>query len=93
MKLVLNKCFGGFGISDSAAEILGIDEYAFYDFIDRDDENLISLINEKGSDFVSGPFARLEIVEIPDSYTDYTIDEYDGMERVIYVVNGKLHYA
>lgn len=90
MKLVLNKCFGGFGISDSAAEILGVDEY---DFIDRDDENLIALINEKGSDFVSGSFAKLKIVEIPDSYTDYTIDEYDGMERVIYVVNGKLHFA
>ena len=90
MKLVLNKCFGGFGISDSAAEILGIDEY---DFIDRDDENLIALIDEKGSEFVSGSFAKLKIVEIPDAYTDYTIDEYDGMERVIYVLNGKLHFA
>lgn len=90
MKLVINKCFGGFGISDSAAEILGIDEY---DFIDRDDENLIALIDEKGSEFVSGSFAKLKIVEIPDAYTDYTIDEYDGMERVIYVVNGKLHFA
>lgn len=90
MKLVLNKCFGGFGISDSAAEILGINEY---DFIDRDDENLIALIDEKGSEFISGSFAKLKIVEIPDAYTDYTIDEYDGMERVIYVVNGKLHFA
>ena len=90
MKLVVNKCFGGFGISDSAAEILGIDEY---DFIDRDDENLIALINEKGSEFVSGSFAKLKIVEIPDSITDYVIDEYDGMERVIYVLNGKLHFA
>lgn len=90
MKLVLNKCFGGFGISDSAAEILGIDEY---DFIDRDDGNLIALIDEKGSEFVSGSFAKLKIVEIPDSTTDYVIDEYDGMERVIYVLNGKLHFA
>lgn len=90
MKLVLNKRFGGFGISDSAAEILGIDKY---DFIDRNDENLIALIDEKGSEFVSGSFAKLKIVEIPDAYTDYTIDEYDGMERVIYVLNGKLHFA
>lgn len=90
MKLVINKRFGGFGISNSAAEILGIDKY---DFIERENEDLISLIEEKGSEFVSGSFAKLQIVEIPDSTTDYIIDEYDGMERVIYVLNGKLHFA
>jgi nitroreductase len=35
----------------------------------------------------------LEVVEIPDTATDWEIDEYDGWESVVYVVNGKLHHA
>ena len=91
MKLVINKCFGGFGISKAAAEILKID--AVFDFVDRDDKNLIALIEERGSEFCSSRFAKLRVIEIHDSTTDYVIDEYDGMERVIYVLNGKLHFA
>lgn len=39
-------------------------------------------------------FGRLEhliVVEIPDESTDYYIEDYDGVESVIYVVDGKIH--
>ena len=38
-------------------------------------------------------FECLKVVEIPDENTDYYNDDYDGNERVVYVLNGKIHFA
>jgi hypothetical protein len=35
----------------------------------------------------------LVVVEIPDNATDWNIEEYDGLETVIYVLNGRICYA
>ena len=86
MKLVLNKCFGGFNLSDWAEEQMGCSEPP------RDDPEFITLVTNHGRR-VSGEFAALVVVEIPDSTTDYEIDEYDGFESIIYVVDGKIHHA
>ena len=88
MKFVLNKCYGGFDLSEEAQEILGQADYE----IKRDDPDLLALIEEKGIQFVQGKYAKLKIVEIPESATDFTLDEYDGWERIIYVVDGKLNF-
>lgn len=87
MKIVINTCWGGFGLSDEAAIILKKDKW---DPIDRTDADLIALIEERGSEFVSGYCANLEIFEIPDEATDWQIDEYDGNEGLIAVINGKI---
>ena len=89
MKLVINQCYGGFGISEWGMEKLGIE---FSDEISRADMRLIELV-EKSPEKVSGTYAELEIVELPDEMTDFEITEYDGFEEVIYVVNGKIHHA
>ncbi|MBS6168851.1 MAG: hypothetical protein KIC65_09595 [Firmicutes bacterium] len=47
----------------------------------RTDTDLINLIVEKGSEFVSSPLSSLEIVEIPDDI-EWEIEEYDGMEWI-----------
>ena len=86
MKFVLNKCFGGFNLSDWAVEQLGCSEPY------RDDPEFITLVTNHGKK-VSGEHAALVVVEIPDNATDYDIDEYDGLETITYVVNGKLNYA
>ena len=131
MKIVINKCFGGFGLSPLAVKEylklkkkdLFIYKQVKYDFKDqedqyqrvgmedagimnhfmtkdlgeftsklpnkyyfseynfqRDDPELISIV-EKLGDTASGRFAELKIVEIPDG-TDYTIEEYDGLEHI-----------
>lgn len=49
--------------------------------IPRDDPQLIQVIKDKGSEFVSGQFAELEIVAIPDD-VEWQIEEYDGFEWV-----------
>jgi hypothetical protein len=131
-KIVINRCYGGFGLSPKAeAEYLkrkGKQAY-FYDpnfstktwtkitdisqiswfyhtvtvdlgdvvsddydgyndedyfssySIQRDDPDLISVIEELGADEASGLHANLSIVEIPDD-VDWEIDEYDGMECI-----------
>ena len=85
MKVVINGCFGGFGLSDAALEeykgrrdITDPDFY-YYD-IPRDCPVLVAMIEEQG-DAINGAFSDLRIVEIPDDVRWY-IDEYDGMEHV-----------
>ena len=92
MTFVLNKCYGGFSLSDFAVEKLGVeDEYAFLNELEMD--ALASLIREFGSEKCSGHHANLQVVEVPDTCTDYEIDEYDGFEIITYVVDGKLCHA
>lgn len=95
MKLVLNKRFGGFSLSEEACKklfALGVKEFEddYWEEIDRNNEHLIAIV-EHDAESANGGCAELEIVEIPDSATDWRIDEYDGWETVTYVVDGKLH--
>jgi len=92
MKIVVNKCYGGFSISDKAAHGLGITKEGRYN-IRRDDPTLIEAIERFGSEYASGLFAQLEIVDLPSNMTDWMIEEYDGYETVYYVVNGIIHTA
>ena len=93
MKLVINRCYGGFSLSRAACNALNCDRYDFSNYDERSDPRLVALVEEKGSDFCSGSCANLVVVELPDSITDYSIEDYDGLERVIYVFSGKLHWA
>ena len=96
MKIVLNKGYGDFSIAKEYHEILGItcavDSWHF----DRRNPVLIKLVEElvdDEHDFISGEGAKLCVVEIPDDTTDWDIINYDGDEKLVYVLNGKLHYG
>ena len=92
MVFVLNKCYGGWSLSDWAVEQLGVeDNYSC--LTDEQLDNLIQLINEAGSKKCSGSAAKLKVVEIPDTCTDFELNEYDGIEIITYVVGGKLYHA
>jgi hypothetical protein len=83
-KVVINDCYGGFGLSKAAYEELGIpwDGYGYdYDSYDkRTDPKLIEVV-EKLGEKANGSLAHLTIIEIPDD-VEYTIENYDGMEHV-----------
>mgnify|MGYP000846139220 FL=1 len=85
MKIAINKCYGGFGLSEKAYEFLGLEWDGYgYDFNDcskRNDLKLIECIETLGSDKASGKYAKLNIVEIPDD-VEFEIEEYDGFEWV-----------
>lgn len=87
MKLVINKCFGGFSVNDNIVKMLNLESrYDLED--DRTNAKLIELI-ESGAD-VNTKYSNLTVVEIPDDATDYMINEYDGFENVLYVLDGKI---
>lgn len=87
MKVVINRQYGGFGLSEVALKLYA--EYKnitnpewipSYEFA-RDDATLISVIEKIGTEAASGRYATLKIVEIPDDVNWY-IEEHDGMEWV-----------
>ena len=82
MKVVINKCFGGFSISKEAAEFIGVDwdGYGFMFDQDRSNPKLVECIEALGKE-ANGKYADLKVVEIPDG-TDYLVEEYDGREWI-----------
>ena len=86
MKVVVNDDFGGFSLSEEYALSRGL--RSGYDYIDRADAQLVADV-EAGKD-VSGRYASLAVVVIPDNATDYEITEYDGFESIIAVIDGKI---
>ena len=90
MKLVVNKCYGGFSLSRRAARALDLG-YT-YDNIDRADPRLVHLVERYGFEAVSGEHAHLRVVELPVGISDWEINEYDGYETVTYVLNGKIYH-
>lgn len=82
MKVVINNCFGGFGLSDAAeAEFRERSgrSGSVYD-IERNDPDLVAIVEEMGVS-ANGRFASLKIVEIPDG-VNFIIKEYDGNEHI-----------
>ena len=84
MKVVVNRCYGGFGLSEKAYEFLGLEwdgyGYAYNDCDLRTDEKLIECVETLG-DKANGRLACLEVVEIPDD-VEWEIDNYDGIETI-----------
>lgn len=93
MKVVINSCFGGFGLSQSVikrAQELGvqIDNHGFQNDWQaplesiRSDARLIQAIEEAGIENArDNSCAKLKIVEIPDDI-EWEIDDYDGLESI-----------
>jgi len=81
MKVVINKSYGGFGLSKRATrmmELLLPDESQFN--VDRSDPYLVKIVEYLG-EAASSEFSELRIVEIPDG-VKWHIEEYDGKEWV-----------
>lgn len=88
MKIIINCSYGGFQLSDEAVRLMEGKWDSNYPT--RRDPNLIALIEEIGSKRVSN-HSNLRVVEIPDEATDWRLEEYDGWESVIYVLDGKMY--
>jgi hypothetical protein len=88
MKIVVNKCYGGFGLSADAYRELGptgknlCNNWGVYDFSNefRSNPKLVAIV-EKLGDAASGQCAKLCVVEVPDD-VEWQIEERDGYEHV-----------
>jgi hypothetical protein len=89
MKIVINACHGGFGLSEEAQKLFcqysmiewkdWQEDWSYYD-IERNNQNLVRVVEELG-DGVNGRFSELKVVDIPDE-VKWHIFEYDGLEWV-----------
>ena len=84
MKVVVNRCFGGFGLSEAAYKHMGLEwdgyGHADTDGIARTDPRLVAAVEELGS-AANGDYANLVVLDIPDD-VQWIIEEYDGDETV-----------
>ena len=93
MKIVINRCFGGFSLSEAAYKELGI-EWDGYGYLDNKDlgipedapelqyrshPRLIEVVERLGD--TAGRNATLKVVEIPDD-VEWVLDDYDGNEEI-----------
>jgi hypothetical protein len=92
-EIVINRCYGGFGLSSMALEIyravprVDLEDTGVFNHasdIPRDDPILIQTIKTLGLKESAGNFAKLQIIEIPDDVPadGWIIQDYDGTEWV-----------
>jgi hypothetical protein len=83
MKIVINTCHGGFGLSKTALALFNERAGAIVtneDDIKRNNPILVEIVEQIG-ETANGGFAKLKVVKIPDD-VQWQIEEYDGVEWV-----------
>ena len=83
MKIVINANFGGYGCDVSEQYEDLVDRYEG----DRTNPELVAFVENHPDDC-----GDLAVMTIPDNATDWDIEDYDGCESLIYVVDGKIYY-
>lgn len=84
MKMVINANYGGFGLDVAEQYENWVRDLEG----DRFNAELVKFVEnhpDKCGDLV--------VITIPEEATDWEIDECDGWESVIYVINGKIVHA
>lgn len=87
MKVVINNNWGGFGFGVHESKRDWVRQFE-YDGKKRADIELVNFVEnnpEKCGDLI--------VIELPDEATDLDIQDYDGMETMVFVVDGKIYYA
>jgi len=83
MKIVINACYGGFGLSKEALALFNERAGTVITHerdIERNNPILVEIVEQLG-EAADGEFAELKVVEIPDD-VQWQIEEYDGNEWV-----------
>lgn len=86
MKVIINDCYGGFGVKENIVLGLGYGKYDTYSGKLRTDERLISML-ENGEN-VGDEYSNLVVATLPDGVSDWWVDEYDGLESLYYIIDG-----
>ena len=87
MKIVINNDYGGFGL-DVSEKCKRLIELAAKRNEERTNQDLIEFVENNPDEC-----GDLAVVEIPDEATDWEIRDYDGLEDVVYVLDGKIRYV
>lgn len=87
MKVVINTCYGGFGITDEVKELYKKTTGKVLSYVVdtefRCDPKLIEIIETIGlENSADGPGTKLAIIEVPDD-TQVEILDFDGYEEIV----------
>ena len=83
MKIVINACYGGFGLSKEALALFNERSGTTITYehdIERNNPILVEIVEQLGES-AGSRFAELKVVEIPDDVV-WGIEEYDGNEWI-----------
>jgi len=83
MKIIINTCYGGFGLSEKALALFNERSGTVNTYgrdITRNNPILVEIVEQLG-EAADGGFAELKVVDIPDD-VKWQIEEYDGNEWV-----------
>ena len=84
MRILVNRCFGGYRLSDAARAMLSSDidvlDAEYYPEF-RHDERILAIYDELGAKAFGGGYSTIEDVIIPDDVY-WEINEYDGYESI-----------
>lgn len=96
MKVVINRCFGGFALSEAGRKELCLrkgwilnpngvattfdGEFVSLLALNRTDPDVVAVVEELG-DEASATGSRLKVVDVPDD-VEWFIHNYDGLESV-----------
>lgn len=90
MKIVVNRCFGGFTLSSAQMKLFNMDSP--YGYSDDDDSRINPILIKSVLDGDNGgDYSDLYVVEIPDG-VHWQIYDYDGSESVIWS-ESEIHWA
>ena len=84
MKMVINANYGGFGLNVAEQ----YEDWVYDLESDRTNAKLVEFVETHPDEC-----GDLAIINIPKEATDWEMDEYDGWESIIYVLNGKIVHA
>lgn len=90
-KIIINQCYGGFGFSKpfikafTQVKPLKNPEKDYFNSQDyRRDLSAIQLLEEHGTEWSSGQYARLVVKNVPlDIFQYVDVGEYDGYESLV----------
>lgn len=85
MKYLINREFGGFEVPEEMCEVLNCETYDD-GYTIRTDHRLIDWVEAHPLE------TSLQIVELDESWTDWKLRDYDGVESIIAVKDGRLVY-
>ena len=90
MKILINDCYGGYSFKEEFREKFGMGYYSQETDGNRRRLDVIKAVENDKTGSFNDTNADIVVAEIPDEATDYLITDYDGMETLYYVVDGKI---
>ena len=85
MKVLINKCYGGFGFSDDFIKhirAISTDDFSIHPYLwNRANQFLVEEAIKFGLEKAGSIHSELEVAEIPDE-AQFKISEYDGTEWI-----------